>query len=59
MVVTGLARFKCFQRELSVIFTQKEFWDRLQRPSRLKDELLKYHSFILYTLSTTNWKFQQ
>jgi hypothetical protein len=26
--VTGLARFKCFQRELSVIFTQKEFWDR-------------------------------
>jgi hypothetical protein len=26
--VTGLARFKCFQRGLSVIFTQKEFWDR-------------------------------
>ena len=25
--VTGLARFKCFQQELSAIFTQKEFWD--------------------------------
>jgi len=28
LIVTGLARFKCFQRDLSVNVTQNSFWDR-------------------------------